>query len=60
MRVCSVEDFGDSLACSSQGPMKCVPLNNQKCQVRPTLVDINFDKTVFYQFAISVNKCGGS
>ena len=40
--------------------MKLVSLNNHPYQVTPLLVNINSDKTLFYWFTISVNKCGGS
>ena len=45
---------------NSKGPIKCLTLNNQPCQARPTLVNINSDETLFYPFTVSVNKCGGS
>ena len=31
--------------------------NNQPCQARSTIVNINSDKTIFCPFTISVNKC---
>ena len=34
-------------------------LNNQPCQARPTVANINSDETLFYPFTIIVNKCGG-
>ena len=40
--------------------MKLISLNNRTGQTRPTLVGINSNKTNFYQFNVSVNKCGGS
>ena len=35
-------------------------LNNQSCQTRPTLININSKETNFYPFNVSVNKCGTS
>ena len=35
-------------------------LNNRPCQAKPTLVNINSNKTLFYPFIVSINKCGGS
>ena len=32
----------------------------QSCQARPTLVDINSHKTLFYPFTVIANECGGS
>ena len=40
----TVESFGESLTFNSKGPMKYVSLNNEPCQTRPTLVNINSDK----------------
>ena len=45
---------------NSNGPLICVFLNNQLCQGRPTLVDIDSNNFFFYQFTASVSKCGGS
>ena len=38
---------GKSLTSNFKGHMKCVSLNNQPCQARPTLVNINSNKTPF-------------
>ena len=35
-------------------------LSNQLCKPRPTIANINSDKTIFYPFTVSVNNCGGS
>ena len=35
-------------------------LNNQLYKPRPTIANIDTDKTIFYPFTVSVNKCGGS
>ena len=56
---CKIGSFDESSASNSKRP-KNLPLNNQSCQARPTLVDINSDETLFYPFVDNVNKCGGS
>ena len=38
--------FGKSLACNSEGCIKCVSLNNRPCQARPILVDVNSNETL--------------
>ena len=38
---------------------KCVFLNNQLCQARPTLINTNSNKRLYYSFSVSVNKCAG-
>ena len=40
--------------------IKCVCLNNEPCQARPTFVDTNSNETVFCPFTVSVHKCDGS
>ena len=60
LSVCAVESFGDLLVSNSKGPIKCLILNNRPCKARSTLVNINSDETIFYQFTVTVNKCGGS
>ena len=52
--------FDASLASNYKEPIKCVSLNNKPCQTRPTIVNLNSNETLFYQFPVSVNKCAGS
>ena len=40
--------------------LKCVPMNNQECKVRPTIMNINSNEPLFYFYSIFVNKCNGS
>ena len=40
--------------------LKCVSMNNQKCKVRPKIIDINSNSPMFYPFSIKVNKCSGN
>ena len=35
-------------------------MNNQKCKVRPKIVDINNKSPMFYPFNIKLNKCSGN
>ena len=39
LSVCTTRKFGGSLASNYKGPIKCVFLNKQSCQIRPTLVN---------------------
>ena len=45
------------LSSSITGALNCVSMNNQKCKVRPKIVDINSNSPMFYPFSIKVNKC---
>ena len=51
--------FDRSLVSICKGHIKCVSLNNQPCQARPTLTNINSKDPLYYSFIASVNKCDG-
>ena len=38
--------------------VKCVSISNQPCQPRPAIDEINSNQPLYYQFTVSVNKCG--
>ena len=60
LSICTIRSFCYSLIFNSKGPIKCVSLNNQPWQARPTPVNINSNEPLFYPFIFSFNKCGGS
>ena len=35
-------------------------MNNQECKVRPQIVNVNSDKSVFFSFTIKTSKYSGS
>ena len=35
-------------------------MNNQKCKVRPQIVNVNSKESVFFPFSIKISKCSGS
>ena len=37
---------------SSNNPFECVSINNQKCKLRPEIVNVNFNEPLFYSFRI--------
>ena len=45
---------------SSVNPLGCVSMNNQKCKVRPEIVNVNSNEPLFYHFSIRTSKCSGS
>ena len=45
---------------SSVNPLKCVSMNNQKCKVRPEIVNVNSKEPVYFPFSINASKCSGS
>ena len=58
--VCTVVNFSGSTQFNYKEPTKCVTLNNRPSQVRPILVNVNSNETIFYRLTVNVNKCGGS
>ena len=34
-------------------------MNNQECKIRPEIINVNANKSMFYPFSIKVNKCSG-
>ena len=34
--------------------------NNQECKIRPQIININSDNSLFYPYSIQVNKCSSS
>ena len=37
-------------------PLKCISMTNQKCKLRPEIVNVNSDEPVFYPFSIKTSK----
>ena len=37
-----------------------ISMNNQKCKVRPQIVNVNGDEPVFFPFSIKTSKCSSS
>ena len=35
-------------------------MKNQKCNVRPEIINVNSNNPVFYPFSIKINKCSGN
>ena len=45
---------------SSINLLKCILMNNQKCKVRPEIVNVNSKEPIFYPYSIRTSKCSGS
>ena len=55
--VSAIMFFGCNL--SSVNTLECVSVNNQECKVRPEIVNVNSNESIFYPFSIRTNKCSG-
>ena len=40
--------------------LSCISMNNQAYKVRPEIVNVNSNESVFYPFSIKTSKCQGS
>ena len=40
--------------------LDCISMKNQECKVRPEIVSINSNNSIFYPFCVKVNKCRGN
>ena len=52
LSVYKIGSFGESLVSTLKGIMKYVSLNNHPRQARPTLVNINFNETIFFHLLL--------
>ena len=41
-------------------PLSCISMKNEECKMRPQVININGDKSVFFAFSIEISKCSGS
>ena len=37
--------------------LNCISVKNQECKVRPEVINVNSNETIFYSFSIKTNKC---
>ena len=37
-----------------------ISMNNQECRVKPQIVNVNSEESVFFPFSIKTSKCSGS
>ena len=35
--------------------LECVSMNNQKCKIRPEIININTNESLFYPYRIKIN-----
>ena len=41
-------------------PLKCVSMNNQECEIRRQIININSNKPLFYPYSVKITKFSGS
>ena len=45
---------------SNVNSLGCISMKNQKCKVRPEIVDVSSSNPIFYPFSVKANKCSGN
>ena len=45
---------------TSVNTLSCISMNNQECEVRPQIVNVNGDGPVFFPYSVETSKCSGS
>ena len=48
------------LSSSITSAWKCISLNNQKCEVRPKIVNVSSNNRIFYPFNVKIDRCSGN
>ena len=43
----------------SASPLSCISMNNQECKVRPQIVNVNSEDSVYFPCSIKTGKCSG-
>ena len=40
--------------------LSCISMNNEEYKVKPQIVNVNSEESIFFPFSIKTNKCSGS
>ena len=40
--------------------LDCISMKNQECKIRPEIVNINSNNSIFYPFSVKISKCNGN
>ena len=41
-------------------PLRCISMTNQKCKIRPEIVNVNSDEPYFVVLVLKTSKCSGT
>ena len=59
----SVKKFfvlGLSILSNITNALDRISMKNQKCKVRPKIININSNDPIFYPFSVKINRCNGN
>ena len=61
MRIFSfVFILGLTILSNITNALACISMKNQKCKVRPEIININSNNPKFYPFSVKINRCNGN
>ena len=60
IKKCLFTGLAFSLTLTDVNLLSCISMNNQECKVRPQIVNVNRDESMFFPFSIKIIKCSGS
>ena len=52
--------LGLAISSNFTNVLDCTSMKNSECKVRPEIISINSNNSMFYPFSIKVNKCNGN
>ena len=52
--------LGLTISSNFTNVLDCTSMKNSECKVRPEIISINSNNSMFYPFSIKVNKCNGN
>ena len=58
--VKKVSVLGLTVLSNITNALECISVKNQKCKVRPEIININSNNPIFYPFSVKMNKCSGN
>ena len=38
----------------------CISMKNQECKVKPEIININSNNSIFYPFSVKIDRCNGN
>ena len=48
------------LTLTNVNSLKCVSMNNEECEIRREIFNVNSDEPLFYPYSAQISKCSGS
>ena len=60
IKKCFSKELAFLSTLTSVNLLSCISMNNEECELRPQIVNVNGDDPVLLPFSIKTSKCNGS